>query len=70
MILSFCGYLSVDTNFLPMVSFTVETLRAFFPQLLLAYMNQGQQQADANAAAEESEPFLGSCRLGMWQSST
>jgi hypothetical protein len=22
------------------------------------------QQADANAAAEESEPFLGSCRLG------
>lgn len=26
--------------------------------------SQGQQQADANAAAEEGEPFLGSGRLG------
>jgi hypothetical protein len=33
MILSFCGYLSVYTNFLPMVSFTVETSRAFFTHL-------------------------------------
>jgi hypothetical protein len=27
-------------------------------------MSQSQQQADANAAAEEGEPFLGSGRLG------
>lgn len=34
---------------------------------MLANVIQGQQQADANAAAEEGEPFLGSGRLGMWQ---
>jgi hypothetical protein len=32
---------------------------------MLANVIQGQQQADANAAAEEGEPFLGSGRLGM-----
>lgn len=34
---------------------------------MLANVIQGQQQADANAAAEEGEPFLGSGRLGMCQ---
>jgi len=33
-------------------------------QMICAGMSQGQQQADANAAAEEGEPFLGSGRLG------
>ena len=32
--------------------------------MIYVNVSQGLQQADANAAAEEGEPFLGSGRLG------
>jgi hypothetical protein len=54
------GLTVVEGNYEPLAS-------AISQQLMLASVIQGQQQADANAAAEEGEPFLGSGRLGMCQ---